>query len=88
MNDSGSAFPSFRCELSGTVMKEGVDEGSVGIPGGRMNDHAVGFVQEDDFIIFVEDREREVFGIRFNVRFFGDRDCDEVTLFERGSSLD
>ena len=63
-------------------MKEGIDEGAVGVAGGGVDDHAVGFIENDEVLVFVEDVEGDVLRDEFEGDGFGDGDADEVAGIE------
>jgi hypothetical protein len=44
--------------------EQGVDQGSVEVAGGGVNDEAGGFVEHDQGIVFIEDVERDGLGLR------------------------
>lgn len=60
MDDAGPLDSADAGELAVAVVEECVDEGAVGVPGGRVDDHAVGFVEDDDVLVFEYDVERDV----------------------------
>ena len=43
-----------------------------------MNDHAVGFIDDDEVIVLLEDGKRNVLGDEFGGCFFGNVNCDGV----------
>lgn len=65
MNDAGAGRVGFVGELSLAVVEEGIDEGAIGVAGGGMDDHAGGFVDDDEVWVFEEDFEGDVLGEDF-----------------------
>ena len=51
-----------------TVVEQGIDQGPVIVSGCRMNDHPARLIDDDDILIFINDIERNIFGL--NVIFF------------------
>ena len=62
VHDAGTFDAVDAGELVSAMMEEGVDEGAIGIASGGVDDHAVGFVENDEVLVFVEDVERDVLG--------------------------
>lgn len=88
VNDSRSSFSAFAGQLPGAVVKEGVDEGSIGITSGGMHDHSGGFVENNDFRIFKENGKREILGDEFFGFFLWNGNGDLITGFQGGPGLD
>lgn len=82
VDDAGALDSVDAGELVSAVMEEGVDEGAVGVAGGGVDDHAVGFVEDDEVFVFVEDVEGEVLGDEGEGDGLGDGDADEVAGVE------
>jgi hypothetical protein len=59
-------------------MQERVDERALRVTGGGMDDHAGGFVDDDQVRILVDDVEVEILGLRRRARRFGNLDADGV----------
>ncbi len=53
VDDSGASLSSEARQVR-TVIEEGVDQGAVSIPSGRMNHHARGFIDDDEIIILMK----------------------------------
>lgn len=62
MDNTGALDSTDTRELAVAVVEEGVDEGAVVVTGGRMDDHAVSFVKDDDVFVLEKDIERDVLG--------------------------
>ncbi len=60
VHDTGSLHSAYPGEFSSAMMEQCVDEGAVGISGSGMDDHAVGFVEDDKVFVFEKDIERDV----------------------------
>lgn len=82
VDDAGSFDAADSGEFSVAVEEEGVDEGAIGVAGGGVDDHAVGFVDDDDVVIFVEDFEGDVLLWGIEGDGFGEGDGDAVAGFE------
>ena len=63
-------------------MKEGVDEGAVGVACGGMDNHAMSFVEDDEVFVFVKDIERDILWNEFEGDGLGDGDTNNVTWVE------
>ncbi|MFT6181042.1 MAG: hypothetical protein ACJA16_000573 [Akkermansiaceae bacterium] len=88
VDDAGAAFTTLTCELASALMEEGIDEGSVRIAGGGMNNHAGIFIDDNYIWVFVENGEGQVLGFRFYRFFLGDFDGDGIAGFQRGAGFD
>ncbi len=82
VDDAGAFDAADAGELALAVVEESVDEGAVGVSGAGVDDHAVGFVEDDDVFVFVEDVEGDVLGCVFEGDGFGDDDGDFVAGFD------
>ena len=60
------------------MMQKRVDQGSVAVACGRMDDQARGLVHNEEVLVFEYDLERDV--LRFVVRAFGFRNCETEVL--------
>jgi len=49
-------------------MEQGVDECAVAVARASVYDHAGGFIDDDDVRVFIEDLDRQVFGLGFERR--------------------
>jgi len=59
-------------------MEQGVDERAVAVARASVYDHAGGFIDDDDVRVFIEDRERQVFGLGFERRQASGRDTNRI----------
>ena len=78
VDDAGSFDAADAGELAGAVEEESVDEGAVGVTGGGVDDEADGFVDDEEFVVLVDDVEGDVLGEDFGGVRFGDFDGDDV----------
>ena len=69
MHDPGSFDAAYPGQVSLAVMKEGIDEGAVGVAGSRMNDQSDRFIDDHEVFVLVEDVEGNV--LRDEVRRLG-----------------
>ena len=60
MHDAGSLHSADAGKFSSAMMEQGIDKGAVGISGCGMDDHAVGFVENDEMFVFKKDIKRDV----------------------------
>jgi len=67
-----------------TVVKEGVDQRAAGVAGGRVNDQARGFVDDQKLGILVHDRKRQVFGREIENLRLGLVDNQSITVGDQG----
>ena len=66
------------------MMEQRVHERPGVVAGGGMDDHPGGLVDDDDVLILVDDRERDVFGGRVDL---GDRDLDDLDRVAGGDDV-
>ena len=83
MNDAWALDAANAGEIPLTVVKQGVDEGAIGIAGGGMHDHARCLVEDQQVGVFKEDIERNVLGGSGQWHGLGQSDGDEVAEFYR-----
>ena len=65
------------------MMQQGVDEGSARVPGGRMHDHASRLVDDDDIVVLVQDRERQLFRSRNRIDRLRHHNSDALSPLHR-----
>ena len=75
VDDAGTVHPADGGERT-EVVEEGVYQGAICIAGCRMDDHAVGFIDDGEVGILVEDRKRDVLWERFGRGIGRDFDSD------------
>lgn len=74
VDDAGPPFPAFGGELARAMVEESIDQSFVFIARSGMDDHTGGLIDDDEFRVFVEDREGNVLWLRGAGFFLGDRD--------------
>ena len=74
MHDAGSLLATNSGQRGAKMVQQRIDQGAGGGARGRVDDHARGFVDNDQIIILVQDGERNIFGycINFDCVFHGD----------------
>lgn len=65
-------------KFSLAVVEQGVDQGAIGISRGGMDDHAGGFVEDDEVVVFEQDFQRDVLRCVVQRDGFGHDDGDAV----------
>jgi len=83
VDDSWARNPTDPREIIAMVEK-GIDERTAGIPGGRVNDQAGRFVDDQKLRVLVHDRKRQIFGGKFEGLGFRLVDHESVTLGNQG----
>ena len=73
MDDARSFDAADTGELAFAVMKQGIDESAIWVAWGGVDDHAVGFVKDDDVVILEKDIKRDI----LRVGVIGDRLWDD-----------
>ena len=68
-------------KFSAAMMEQGVDESAVRVSGCGMNDHARGFVEHDEIVVFKQDIEWDVLRGGIERHGFGNRDGDQIADF-------
>ena len=63
VDDAGADGPADAGKLPGAVVQQRVDQRAVRVAGGRMHHHALGFVDDDQIVILVDDIQRDVLGL-------------------------
>jgi len=87
VDDAGALDTADAGELAFAMVKEGIDQGAVGISRSRVNDHAMRFVQDDEVIVLENDVQWDILGAGDIRHSLGDDDGDGVTLFHRVARL-
>lgn len=83
VDDAGSLDPAYTGELAFAVVKERVDESSLVVPRGRVNHHAVFFVEDEEVFVLEEDFQGNVLGRCFGGNGLRYRDRDQITSLHR-----
>lgn len=60
MDDTGAFDTADARELAVAVVEKGVDESAIVVAGGWMDDHTVGFMEDDDVLVLKKDVERDI----------------------------
>ncbi len=81
MDDAGAQDSSDTRKVLAMV-EQGVDEGAAVVAGGGVDDHACGFVDDDQRFVFVEDVEVDRFGFNEQGLGFGEGQLDLVAVLE------
>ena len=84
MHDAGALFTADAGEVSAEMVQKRVNKGAGVRAGGRMHDHACGFVHDEQVVIFEDDVEGDVFGEGFHVNGVGDRNIENVAYGHLG----
>ncbi|NIP97267.1 MAG: hypothetical protein GWO24_29085 [Akkermansiaceae bacterium] len=66
------------------MVEEGVDQSTVRIAGGRMDDDAGGLVDDDEVVVLVDDVERDILGEHLGGAGVGEVDRDDIASRDRG----
>ena len=72
VDNPGPAFVFIDGELAFAVVKESIDESAVGISGSGMDDHAMGFIEDDEIVVLMEDRKGKILRDEFGGSLLGD----------------
>ncbi len=51
------------------VVQQGIEQGAISVPGGRVNHQACGFVDDQDVVVFIDDIQLDVLGNPFSLGF-------------------
>lgn len=86
VNDAGAGLSADAGEVV-AVMKEGVDEGAVGVTRGGVDDEAGGLVDDEDVRVLVEDVEGDVLGGDLDGDSLRDGKEDGVARLEDGAGF-
>src|SRR6185436_11160530 len=68
MNDAWAGDAANTGETRTAMMEQGIDQRAALLPGGRVNHHPGGLVDDDEVFVFEQDVERYGFGLRLCVR--------------------
>ena len=80
VHNAGTSFATFACELSGTVVEEGIDECAIFISRSWMDDHAWVFVDDDEVLVFEKGGDLEVLSKEFSGFVLWDVDGDFIVF--------
>ncbi len=67
MDDAGTQIAIHRRQRA-EVMEQRVDEGAAAMPRPGVDHHACGLIDHDDVGVFIQDFERQIFGLGFEGR--------------------
>lgn len=87
VNDAGPFFATDAREVSAEVMEKGINQGAGVGARGRVDNHARGFVHDEEVVVFVDNVERDRFGKRFDVDGIGDGDLEDIAFGDLGLNV-
>lgn len=80
MDDSGASFSADAGQVASEMMQERVDQRAGRCPGGRVDDHSCGLVDDGNVSVFVDYLERNVLGPHMRVSGVLDRDLVDFSV--------
>lgn len=78
VNDAGTLDAADAGELPAAVVKKGIDEGTIGIARSGVNDHAGGFIDDDQILILEQDFQWNFLSLIMKGNSLGENHSDSV----------
>ena len=78
VDDAGADGPADAGKRGAAVVEQRIDQRAVRVAGGRMHDHPLGFVDDEQVFVLIDDVERDILRLRFDRLRVGQRQRDGV----------
>ncbi len=87
VHDAGAFFTANSRQIAAEMVQKRIDQRPRRRSGGRVDDHARRFVDDDQVFIFVQNGQRNVFGQSVSLNSVLDRDAENIAFFHLGLGI-